>query len=133
MQAEISFNCDGLHGSWDPIYDGAPYSIAVLLRHQGDRLYFFKVEGHNDDVIMDAVRRAIDDLPVQLSAYGFTQVTGAHLACSVHRVIDTCTLGFGSTDDRCMRDSEYPVLKASRVCLPRMPWVKDMTCVVELS
>lgn len=130
MFAEISFSCDDSHGNHVTqklVYD---YTIKVLLRHHGDRLYFFQVRGSDDDVVMDQVRRYIDDLPVlHLAKYGFNVVQGARLAASVHRVIDLAQYGHGHVDDRLMRDTEYPALKKQRLLLP---FVAELTCVVSL-
>lgn len=135
MHAEITFKYDDMHRpgvtSIDEMCGDNLMTISVLLRHEGDRLYWFMVQDTDSDQLMTKVRQAIDVLPSQLERYGWLKgTTGPVLTVRVQQALYTGMYGFGQVEDRFFHG-----LALKDVPTPRTwetPIMKEFVCVAEL-
>jgi hypothetical protein len=135
MHAEITFKYDDMHRpgviTIDELYGDNLMTISVLLRHEGDRLYWFTVQDTDSDKLMTKVRQAIDVLPSQLERYGWLKgTTGPVLTVRIQQALYTGMYGFGQVEDRffhglALKDVDTPLTWGT-------PIMKEFVCVAEL-
>lgn len=134
MHAEISFNYDDMLRpgvTTIDIMDDTKMTVSVLLRHQGERLYFFSVQGIDDASIMAEIRQAIDVLPSQLERYGWLKgTTDLLLYARCEQALYLGQFGFGWIEDRFF--SNETLMKKGIPGSLGTPTMREFVCVAEL-